>query len=157
MYTLEGKTWPTHHVCFPLQSTQPSVHFLRAVPVRDNLSLAPTKLKQAPTPERSIDNQIQTDPTIVLGGLILPPMWQPWSRGERFLPNGYTTTSAYWDHITNMQLVRSILAHGVNPSILNQHRRGLQPLRCRLATYPLPDLPNQLSPLSPNGSARSPV
>jgi hypothetical protein len=49
------------------------------------------------------------------------------------------------------------LLTGVNPSVLNPHRRGLQPWRCRLATYLLPDLPNQLSPLSPNGPARSPV
>jgi hypothetical protein len=46
---------------------------------------------------------------------------------------------------------------GANPLVLNRHRWGLQPWRCRLATYPLPDLPNQLSPLSPNGPARSPV
>jgi hypothetical protein len=40
---------------------------------------------------------------------------------------------------------------------LNRHRRGLQPWRCRLTTYPLPDLPSQLSSLSPNGPTRSPV
>jgi hypothetical protein len=34
-----------------------------------------------------------------------------------------------------------------NPSFLNRHRRGLQSWRYRLATYPLPDLPSQLSPL----------
>jgi hypothetical protein len=50
--------------------------------------------------------------------------------------------------------VQYLLA-GANRTVLNRHRRGLQPSRCRLATYPLPDLPNQLSPLSPNGSARS--
>jgi hypothetical protein len=49
------------------------------------------------------------------------------------------------------------LLTGANSSVLNQHRQGLQPWRCRFATYPLPDLPNQLSPFSPNGPARSPV
>jgi hypothetical protein len=52
--------------------------------------------------------------------------------------------------------VQYLLA-GANPSILNRHRWGLQPLRCQLATYPLPDISNQLSPLSPNGPAQSPV
>jgi hypothetical protein len=52
----------------------PNVCFLRAVPVRDNFSVVPTKSKQAPTPERSHDNQRQTGPAVVLGGLILPPM-----------------------------------------------------------------------------------
>jgi hypothetical protein len=52
--------------------------------------------------------------------------------------------------------VQYLLA-GVNWTVLNWHRRGLQPWRCQLATYPLPDLPNQLSPLFPNGPTRSPV
>jgi hypothetical protein len=37
------------------------------------------------------------------------------------------------------------LLTGVNPLVLNRHRRGLQPWSYRLATYPLPDLPNQMS------------
>jgi hypothetical protein len=45
---------------------------------------------------------------------------------------------------------------GANRTVLNRHRRGLQPWRCRLITYPFSDLPNQLSPLSPKGPARSP-
>jgi hypothetical protein len=44
----------------------------------------------------------------------------------------------------------------VNWTVLNRHRWGLQLWRCRLATYPLLDLPNQLSPLFPNGPTRSP-
>jgi hypothetical protein len=45
---------------------------------------------------------------------------------------------------------------GANRTVLNRHSRGLQPCRCRLAIYPLSDLPNQLSPLSPSGPAQSP-
>jgi hypothetical protein len=51
--------------------------------------------------------------------------------------------------------VQYLLA-GANPSVLNWHRRGLQPWRWWLTTYPLPDLPNQLSPLFPSGPTRSP-
>jgi hypothetical protein len=40
--------------------------------------------------------------------------------------------------------VQYLLA-GANPLVLNRYRWGLQPWSCRLATYPLPDLPNQLS------------
>jgi hypothetical protein len=54
------------------------------------------------------------------------------------------------------QLHQYLLA-GANRTVLNRHKWGLQPWRCRLATYPLPDLPNQLSPLFPNGLIRSPV
>jgi hypothetical protein len=64
----------------------------------DNLSPLTTKSKQAPTPGRSLDNQRQTGPAVVLSGLILPPMRQPWSRGEQFQPSGYIATSAYWAH-----------------------------------------------------------
>jgi hypothetical protein len=52
--------------------------------------------------------------------------------------------------------VQYLLA-GANRTILNRHCQGLQPWRCRLVTYPLPDLSNKLSPLSPNGPVRSPV
>jgi hypothetical protein len=88
---------PNQHATYAFHSSShmPGVRFLQTVPVCDNLSLAPIKSKQAATPGRSLDNQRQTGPAVVLGGLILPPMRQPWSRGERFWPNGYTTTSAY--------------------------------------------------------------
>jgi hypothetical protein len=91
------------------------IRFLWAVPIRDNLSLAPTKSKQAPTTGRSLHNQRQTGPVIVLGDIILPPTRQLCTRGERFRSNGYTTTSAYWAHITSMRSIRLILAHGGQP------------------------------------------
>jgi hypothetical protein len=50
------------------------VRFLWIVPIHGNLSLALTKSKQAPTPERSLGNQRQTDPVVVSGDLIPPPM-----------------------------------------------------------------------------------
>jgi hypothetical protein len=108
---------PDQHVTYASHSSPrtPSVRFLWAVPIRDNLSLTPTKSKQASTPRRSLGNQRQTDPDVILGGLIPPPMRQLCSRGERFQSNGYTATSAYWDHITSMRSVRSILARGSQP------------------------------------------
>jgi hypothetical protein len=53
------------------------------------------------------------------------------------------------------QYVQNMIA-GATRTVLNRPRWGLQPWRCWLVTYPLPDLPIQLSPLSPNGPARSP-
>jgi hypothetical protein len=47
------------------------------------------------------------------------------------------------------------LIAGANRTVLNRQRRGLQPWRCWLATYPLPNLPNQMSPFSPSGPAQS--
>jgi hypothetical protein len=113
--TCRGK--PDQHVTYVSHSSprMPGVRFLRAVPVCDNLSLAPTKLKQPPTPEGSLGSQRQTDPAVVLSGLIPPPMRQPWSRRKKFWPNGYTATSAYWIHITSMRSIHLILAHGGQP------------------------------------------
>jgi hypothetical protein len=108
---------PNQHAtyAFHFSPRTPSVRFPRAVHVHDNLSLAPTESKQAPTPRRSLGNKRLTSSAIILGGLIPPPMRQPWSRGERSRPNDYIATSAYWAHITSMQSVRSILTRGGQP------------------------------------------
>jgi hypothetical protein len=80
-----------------------------------------------------------------------------WSSGEE--------SSFCWQPATRLtgpispacdRYIQYLLARA-NRTVLNRHRRGLQPWRCRLAMYPLPDLPNQLSPLSPSGPDRSPV
>jgi hypothetical protein len=70
---------PDQHATYASHSSPRTlgVRFLWAVPVCDNLSLAPTKSKQAPTPGGSLGNQRQTGPAVVLGGLIPPPMRQP--------------------------------------------------------------------------------
>jgi hypothetical protein len=109
---------PDQHATYASHSSPRTsgVHFLWAVSIRDNLSLAPTKSKQTPTTRRICGNQRQTGPAVDLGDLILPPMRQLWSRGERFRPNGYTATSAYWAYITSMRSVRSILVHGGQPN-----------------------------------------
>jgi hypothetical protein len=105
----------------------PGVHIPWAVPVRDNLSLAPTKLKQAPTPGRSLDNQRQTDPAIVLGGLILLPMRQPWSRERGFGPMVTQLHQLTGPISPACDRYVQYLLTGVNPSVLNRHRWGLQP------------------------------
>jgi hypothetical protein len=67
-------------------------------------------------------------PIVALDHLILPPSGQPWSRGERLQPSGYTATSVYWAHNTPAcdRYVEYSLT-GANPSVLNRYRRMLQP------------------------------
>jgi hypothetical protein len=77
-----------------------------------------------------------------------------WSRGRK--------PSSWWWPTTRFTMPISLacdryvqyLLMVANRIVLNRHKRGLQPWRCWLTTYPLSDLLNQLSPLSPNGPAR---
>jgi hypothetical protein len=80
-----------------------------------------------------------------------------WSSGEK--------SSFCWQPTTRLtgpisptydRYVQYLLV-GANRTVLNRHRRGLQPWRWWFATYPLPNLLNQLSSLSPSGPAWSPV
>jgi hypothetical protein len=65
----------------------------------------------------------------------------PWSSGEK--------SSFYWHPTTRLTMPISpacdryvqYLLTGTNPSVLNQHSRGLPPLRCRFATYYSPTFP----------------
>jgi hypothetical protein len=62
---------------------------------------------------------------------------------------GSITTACDW--YVQYLLVR------VNPSVLNQHRRGLQPWRCRFTTYHSPTFPTDGLHFPPKGPARSQV
>jgi hypothetical protein len=80
-----------------------------------------------------------------------------WSRGRKPSPWQWPTTRFTGPISPAYDRYVQYLLTGANQTILNRHRRGLQPWRCRLAIYPLPDFPNQVSPLSPSGPARSPI
>jgi hypothetical protein len=79
-----------------------------------------------------------------------------WSRGR--MPSSWWWPTTRFTGLISPACDRYVqyLLTGANRTVLNWHRRGLQPWRCRLATYPLSDLPSQLSPLSPSGPAQSP-
>jgi hypothetical protein len=89
MYTLEGKTRSTCHTLSTLDSHMVLDHTSPVVHV-GYLSLVPTRMKHAPTPERSLGDRRQTGPAVILGHLITPPSRQPWSRGRE--------VSAKWCH-----------------------------------------------------------
>jgi hypothetical protein len=122
-----------------------------------NLSLVPTRSKQAPTPGRSFGDKRQSDLVVVLGHFILPLSQQPWSRGERFQPSDYTATSAYWAHIPACDRYVQCLLAEANPSVLNRHRRGLHLWMCRFSTYHSLTFPTDGLHFSLKGPARSQV
>jgi hypothetical protein len=98
MYTLQGKIRSTRHTLSTLDLRRVPDHTSHMVHI-GNLLLVSVRMKQSPTPGRSLGDQRQAGPVVALGHLILTPSRQSWSRGERFRPSGYTVTSAYWAHI----------------------------------------------------------
>jgi hypothetical protein len=158
IYTLQGKTWPTQHVRFPHQSTyarctlpaggprtwQPSMSRRQSW----TESLVPRKMALDTTPSMPADRSAGPYPI----SLLSQPMKQ-WRKS-----NIHQQQATRFTGPISLACDRYIqyLLMGANWMVLNRHRRGLQPWRCQLATYTLPDLPNQLSPLSPSGPARSP-
>jgi hypothetical protein len=158
MYTLQGKTRPTRHVRFPHQS----MYARRTLPAGGprtwqpstsrrqswTESLLPRKRAPGIIPSMPADRSV--DPYLVF--LPSQPMkqWRKPNIHQQQATKFIGTISLACDQYVQYLLI------GANRTVLNRHRRGLQPWRCRLATYPLPDLPNQLSPLSTSGPARSP-
>jgi hypothetical protein len=136
----------------------PGVRFLREIPVRGNLSWGADRFwqiplllrKRAPDTIHNTPGDWSADPYPAS----LPS--QPMKQGHK--PSSWRwPTTRFTRHISLAcdRYVQYLLMGG-NRTVINQHRRGLQPWRCWFATYPLSDLPNQLSPLSPNGPVRTP-
>jgi hypothetical protein len=158
MYTLQGKTRPTYHMLSMLSPRMVHDHTYLTRSTYSNLSYSRPQIWIDPLhPRRRAPDTIHSTTTIRSAGLYpasLPQ--QPKSNGEK--------SSSCWQPTTRLtgpispvcdRYVQYLLTRD-NRTVLNRHRRGLQPWRYRLATYPLPDLPNQMSPLSPSGPARSP-
>jgi hypothetical protein len=122
-----------------------------------NLSLVPTRLKQAPTPRRSLGDRRQTDSAIVLGHLTPPPSWQPWSMGKRFWTSSYTTTLAYWAHIPACNQYIQCLLTGPTHQSLTDIGGGLQPWRCWFFISHSPPFPTSGLHFSPKGPIQSQV
>jgi hypothetical protein len=157
MYTLQGKT---QSICHTLSTLSPRMihdHTYLTQSTYSNLSYSRQQIWTNPLhPRRRAPDTIHSTTTIRSAGpypASLPQ--QSKSSGEK--------SSSCWQPTTRLtgpisptcnRYVQYLLA-GANRTVLNLHRRGLQPWRCRLATYPLPDLRNQLSPLSPSGPART--
>jgi hypothetical protein len=149
MYTRQGKhdTHATYTSCVGPHDTHT---FLRIVSICGNLSYWPNRVGQILCSRKKV--------------LPIPPLNPaecPAGPASVSLPN--TTIEAVHLSQTSIgeqatrftwpispacdQYVQYLLA-GANPSILNWHRRGLQPWRCRLATSHSPTFPTDGPPLS---------
>jgi hypothetical protein len=158
MYTLQGKpdnttrTLPMPvHVCPAYSSCgwSPYVTTFRDTPTDLDRSHCSREkgLPTQSTARRLIDSWVRTQ---------LLFWTSQWSRGRKSSSWRWPTTRFTGPISSACDRYVQYLPAGANQTVFNRHRRGLQHWRCRLATYPLSDLPNQLSPISPNGLTRSP-
>jgi hypothetical protein len=157
MYTLQWKIQPTRHTLFTLSPRIIHDHTYLTWSTYSNLSYSRQQIWiDLLHSRRRAPNTIHNTTTIRSAGPYLASLpQQPKSSGEK--------SSSCWQPTTRLigpispscdRYVQYLLA-GANRTVLNRHRWGLQPWRCHLDTYPLPNLPNQLSPLSPSNPARS--
>jgi hypothetical protein len=159
MYTLQGKTWPTRYVCFPCQS----MYAPHTLPVGSPRTWQPFTSHQqhwtdhtAPEKKGSWHNP-QPDRVIRRSATQFLSQDNHWSSNES---QAYVDNMLHWFTDTIIpacdRYVHYLLT-GANPSVLNQHKWGLQPWRYWHArTHSLTFLTDGL-PFSPSSPARSEV
>jgi hypothetical protein len=137
MYTLQGKTRPIWHVRYPRQST----YARHTIPVGSSHMWQPftksstamdraTALKKKGSrhnPQRQL-----TDPQVHTQFVSRASHWS--SGGKATLCRQLATRHTGLISPVCDRYVQYLLV-GANPSVLNRHRRGLQPWRCQLSTY----------------------
>jgi hypothetical protein len=158
MYTLQGKTWPT---CDTFSTLGPHISldhmylmwstYSNLLWVTDRFGRIPLLLrKRAPTQSTSCrltDLRVRTQFPFQANqwSSRLKPSFCQWQATRLTRP---ISLACDW-------YVQYLLA-GANQSVLNRHRQGLQPWRCRLSTYHSPIFPTSCFPFSPKGPAWSP-
>jgi hypothetical protein len=160
MYTLQGKTWPTCHTLPTLKPRMVQDHTYLAWSTYSNPSRDADRFRQIPLllRKRAPDTIHSTLAEKSMGPYPVSLLSQPMMQG------GCMSSSCQWPttRLTGPispacdRYVQYLLA-GVIPSVLNRHRWGLQPWRCRLATYHSPIFPISCLHFLPKGPARSPV
>jgi hypothetical protein len=160
MYTLQGKTRPTHHVRFPHQSTYARRMLLpdssrtwKPFTSHQQSWAGPLLLrKRAP-------DTIYIAPTDRSTGSYLVSLPNQKNEVVGAKPNIYRQPTTRLTRPISPPCDQYIqyLIVGANPLVLNRHMRGLQPWRCRHSTYHSPTFPTSCLHFSPKGPARSPV
>jgi hypothetical protein len=80
-----------------------------------------------------------------------------WSSGEKSSFCWHPTTRLTMPISSACDRYVQYLLAGTNPSVLNWHRRGLHPWRCRFATHHSPIFPTSCLHFPPKGPAWSPI
>jgi hypothetical protein len=144
MYTLQGKK-PDQHVTYASHASPrtPGVRFLWAVPVRGNLSWVIDRVEQAHcSREEGLSTQSTARCWPIRGSV---PSFSPEPANEAVgaKPSIYQQPATRLTRPISPVCDRYVqyLLVGANRTVLNRHRRGLQPWRCRLSMYHSPTFP----------------
>jgi hypothetical protein len=151
MYTLQGK--PDTHATYTSYAgpRMPLIRFSRTVPVRENLSRRPNRVgRTLLLPRKRDPNTIFSTSADQSAGP--PPSFFSYTTIEAVMKVKHLLTNMIYRFTrpispTYDQYVQYLLV-GANPSVLNRHKRGLQPWRYRLATSHSPTFPIDGPPLS---------
>jgi hypothetical protein len=124
------------------------VRFLWVIPIRGNLSWVIDRVEQA---HWSREEGLPTQTTArhwPIRGSVLSFSSKPVNEAVRVKPNIYQRSATrLTGHISPVcDWYVQYLIVGVNPPVLNRHRRGLQPWRYRLSTYHSPTFPTVVYP-----------
>jgi hypothetical protein len=143
---------PDQHLTYSSHASPrtPDVCFLRVVPVRGNLSWVIDKVEQAHcSQEEGLLTQSTARRWLIRGSV---PSFSPEPANEEV----GAKLSIYQRPATRLigpispvcdWYIQYLLA-GANQTVLNRHRWGLQPWRCRLSTYHSPTFPTSCLPFS---------
>jgi hypothetical protein len=148
MYTLQEKTQPTRHVRFPHQSTYDQRTLSAGSPrtwqpfARHQQSWTESLLlrKRAPDTIHNTTTDWSVGPHPV--SRLSQPMkqWRKPHIYQQWATRLIRPISPAYDRYVQYVLARA------NRTVLNRHRQGLQPWRCRLSTYHSPTFPTSCLP-----------
>jgi hypothetical protein len=143
MYALQGKTQPTWHVRFPRQS----MYAQRTLPAGGWQSWTESLLLRKRAPDTIHNSPINRS---VGPYPVSPPsqLMKQWRKPNICRQQATRLTGPISP--TCDRYVQYLLTEA-NPSVLNRHRRGLQPWRCQLSTHHSPTFPTDGHPLSTKG------
>jgi hypothetical protein len=139
--------------------TTPGICFLRVVPVHSNLSWVVDRVghshfsreKRAPDTIYSTPTDRSASPYPVSLPIQLVNQWRKLNICQQQATRLTEPISPTCDRYVQY------LHTGANTSVLNRHRRGLQPWRCQLSTYHSPTFLSDGLYFPPKGLARSQV
>jgi hypothetical protein len=158
MYTLQGKTWPTRHVHFPRQSTYARRMLHAGGPRMWQPFMSHQQSWAGPLlPRNGAPDTIQAMLADRSVSSYLVFSLEPTNEAVGAKPSIYRRQAIRLTGPISPACDRYVpcLLVGANPSVLNRHKWGLQPWRCRLSTYHSLTFPTSCLPFPPKGPARS--